>query len=198
MSNRQESLDVADATKIHGEINQLRNQEFLICSFALLLYGASFQTVAQEPGLAIPLLMIYGTLFYWHYALCALQTKLSVYLSLTRLSEWESDYRGFGNIITHPGQRTAATVIFVVLGIISTAVPGWKLLGAQSPTNSSELLVLMIVFLLVYVSLILFFGLKSYPDKRALYEKTWREILEKNGRKLPTSSPVSMSPAEDA
>jgi len=189
MSSFQEFLDTADATKLHAEINQVRNQEFLICSFALLLYAASFPAIAQEPGLVIALLLAFSALLYWHYALGAIRTRLSVYLEVMKLSKWERDYRAFADTETYPSQRTAALVLFATLGITSTAWAGWKLYGATVPPNSSGLLCWTIGFLfIVYVLLIGFLGLRRYRSQRAYYEKEWKRVLQQTGSLPRTSS----------
>jgi hypothetical protein len=134
--SRQDLLDTADATKKHAEINQIRNQEFLICSFALVFYGASFSAIATEPVLVIPLLLAFAALYYWYFTLGAVRTRMSVYLDVKRLSQWEGDYRKFADTtMRHPSQRTAAAVLFVILGVIGTAWGSWKLHSATVPAE---------------------------------------------------------------
>ncbi len=185
MSDLQNLLDVADANKIHAEINQLRNQQFLTCSFALALYGVSFQAVDSEPLLVIPQLVVLGTMFYWHYTLRAVQVKLSTYLRKSGLSRWERDYRAFADVVKRPSQRATAAVIFVVLGAIATVVPARKLWLIMPPISNQEFL-LVVAVLIAYVCSIAYLGFKEYPEKVALYNQEWDKVLDKAQRTPPT------------
>ena len=148
----------------------------------------------QEPEGVIALLIGFAALFYWYYTLCSIRTRLTVYLDLSQLSKWEDHWRKFADIVTNPSQRTAATVLFVLFGIIGTALPAWKLFGATAPT----ILYWMIGVLVAYVLFISFFGFKDYRIQRTYYEKEWKRVLNQNGSKLRTPSQVPHAPTEEA
>jgi len=106
MSDRRELLDAADASKLHAEINQLHNQEFLITAFALALFAGSISVIVRESGLSIALLIVLA-----------------------------GDYRAFVDSVTFPSQRTVSTIVFGVLGLLGTATPSVRFLGAASPIS---------------------------------------------------------------
>ena len=180
MSDRQDLLDATDASKLHAEINQLRNQEFLITSFALAFFAGSISEIAQEPGLSIALLVVLAALFLWYYALCALRTRISVYLEVTNLSKWEGDYRTFADIVTFPSQRTVSTIFFGVLGLLGTAIPSVRFLGVASADFPMGLLVAIVASLLAYLVFVSVLGLRSYAAHRDYFKSQWEKALARS------------------
>ena len=98
-------IDKLDVAKIHAEINQLRNQQFLITIAAISFFGVSAawllpdKTLLQDSkrveaavfsfALTIGLLFTMGLLFFWLTRLSNMIARLSTFLVARGLSNWE-------------------------------------------------------------------------------------------------------------
>jgi hypothetical protein len=108
---------LADLTKLHAEVNQLRNQEFLVPSGVLVLISTIFSQITYK--IYTPLIILLGLMFYWHYTLTIIRTRITQYLILTDLSDWEKRYRDFADIDENRsiGQKITVIAIFQCLAI---------------------------------------------------------------------------------
>jgi hypothetical protein len=191
MSDRQDLLDAADAAKLHAEINQLRNQEFLISSYGLVyvtaIISVSFQSSLGMSSitfalLTISLLAVLTILFIWYYTLSSLRTKISVYLAVTHLSKWEVDYRFFADKVTSPSQRTVSTFFFALLGALGTVGLVVRFFDNGSPINSPALLIAIFVILLAYLAFVSVLGLRSYVMHRYHFTGQWQRAFEERDK----------------
>ena len=65
----EQAVVAADLAKLHAEINQFRNQEFLVCSGAIALFGAAVPFLKGDPVMGVGLLLVLSGLYLWHYTL---------------------------------------------------------------------------------------------------------------------------------
>jgi hypothetical protein len=84
-----------DAQKIHAEVNQLRYLQLLLCSFALALVGALASTFYTSVGVAVAVVVVVFGIYVWHAVLVDVQSRLTIYLDESGLSEWERHYLSF-------------------------------------------------------------------------------------------------------
>lgn len=139
-------LDVEDKRKIHNEITQLGSQRLQITGFAMALFGViGALLVPKSPPsgcvgaftyiAAIVLTCLLFALYLFSHLLRNLLRIYSTYLIVTNESKWEHDwerYRTRGYI----AYTKAQTVLFLFLGMLSTALPlglGWIYGLAQEP-----------------------------------------------------------------
>lgn len=54
----------ADLAKLHSEINQFRNQEFWVCSFAIAIFGATARDLKDSPLFGLGILLLLLGLFF--------------------------------------------------------------------------------------------------------------------------------------
>jgi hypothetical protein len=183
----------ADITKIHAEINQFRNQEFLVSSGAIAAFATTAQELPRSPLLGAGVLVLLLGLFFWHYVLTDTRSRLSAYLRVARKSGWERDYRVFADKAKFPGQRQAAVITFLVLGALTIATtfsgPIQTHFAGGEVQAIPWLLILFTITAGPYFFFVVYFGQIKYPPLIDRYERLWREVL-----KIEESEP----PAGDA
>ena len=109
----------ADVAKLHNEVNQLRNHEFLINSFAIATVAVSL-SVVTEYNFIIVFIMLFLLLIirYWQYTILDLRTRITTYLSTFKYSYWEHDYRSFSDRRPNPSMSHANIFLFIIIGIL--------------------------------------------------------------------------------
>lgn len=121
-----------DIRKCGEEIKQLRNQQFILSTTALGLFGvyASFllkffknDTLKNDPqqtliltGSAIAILIVFFILFYWTRQLRVLIGIISIWLEIVGKSTWEFDFRAYYNKHRPVSQTELASYSFLILG----------------------------------------------------------------------------------
>jgi len=136
-----DDVDANDAQKLHGEINQLINQQFLITLSALTLFGVmnaweilgvhslyNDSPIDTFPDFYIFLpvccLMLLMILVLWLNHLVTINLRLAVYLVVNNLSRWEKQIDMFQSSHNFKfSQRNSMLWVFLVLGIISFCSP---------------------------------------------------------------------------
>ena len=115
------------------------------------------------------------------------RTRLVTYLKATRQSQWELVYREFALGTDAPSQRTAALVIFLLLGALTPiAVFGHDIQAAFRDPSLYELKISWALAYgslgAAYAALTSYFGyFQDYREKLERYESNWRCLLAKNG-----------------
>ena len=94
-NERKKIIMAADLAKLHSEVNQLRNQEFLIPSAVLVLIATIFNII--DYTIFTPLIMLLGLIYYWFYTLHVIRTRITQYLIVSQQSFWEYRYRKFAD-----------------------------------------------------------------------------------------------------
>lgn len=188
MQNPINDIDRADLAKLHSEVNQFRNHEFLICSFALALVGSTVSALSQSPLTGLAILSVLFGLYVWLLTIMDSRSRVTTFLRASRNSYWENRYRKFadtpdlGRFCTW-GQRNAATVIFAVLGLVIPFIAFRDGFEACLPPkqNCYPLWHWIVIFGLIeicYLGFILYFGPpRNYKNRLNKYISRWRSVL---------------------
>lgn len=114
---RKKIIIAADLAKLHSEVNQLRNQEFLIPSGVLVMIATIFNSIDYK--MFTPLIAFLGLSYYWFCTLHVIRTRITQYLILSKQSFWEYRYRKFADLQTNAqvGQKKTVNLIFQLIAI---------------------------------------------------------------------------------
>jgi hypothetical protein len=190
-----DEIEKADLAKLHNEVNQLRNHEFLVCSFALALVGSTASVLSQEPTTGLTILLILAGLYAWHLTIMDSRSRITTFLRASRRSNWEILYREFADtpwrvLIRRWGQRNAAVIIFLVLGLAIPLISFRQGLDAcLSPGISCTPLwnwaIIYGILELAYLGFVVNFGIpKNYNRKLEHYMARWRDIIQQEYEKM--------------
>jgi hypothetical protein len=168
-----------DVQKLHAEVNQLRQQEFLTTSFALALVASVLPTLItrdQSPKIAVAVLAMLLTLWLWNYTIARVRLRIVSYLRYCKYSNWENDYRCFTQKIRNPSQSMVATIFFLILGLFVTgaallekfSVPGFM---------QSRSVVALAGAIVIYVLIVAVPWFVSSSNQWIIYRETWRYVL---------------------
>jgi len=180
-----EDVIKADLAKLHAEVNQLRNNEFLLCSFAIGLFGAIKASSAQGLTTNFGILFVFGALFYWHYTLTDTRSRIITFMQVTERSEWEMLYRKFADKMPYSSQRHAGLVVFFILGILQ-GVAIFKdynnLIRCKEAYKLTfyriAILICCMLLLEVYFFMLIYIGyVKKYKYRLIKYRKLWQSLI---------------------
>jgi hypothetical protein len=193
-----EEIQKADLAKLHNEINQLRNHEFLACSFALGIVGTTIPELTHGPVVGLGILLVLLGLFFWHHTLIDTRSRLTSYLKATRRSQWELLYRRFADQERGFGQRTAGAVTFGLLGVLVPIVTfreGFAAFILRQPVDFFWRWIFAYGAIgLMYLAAVIYYGLvKTYGSRLIEYEGRWNDLLLSPDYPLdaPLSTPMS-------
>ena len=192
-------IDKLDAAKLHAEINQLRNQQFMISIAALSFFGVVIAWILPEKSVlgqaekvaaagfaiafVIGFLFALGLLFFWLTRLTKMITRISTYLVAQELSNWEGRHAIYCS--RHPddtSQRRTMSSVFVTLGCFASAAPpslviwGPYVFDGSSPLQPQAWWIILAVALLLYIGAIRVLGTQTTEDYRAKIEGRWRQL----------------------
>lgn len=162
-----------DITKLHEEINQLRNQQFLICSFALLAVSTTVPHVSTKSYVSQIVVSVLIVLMIWFYVLIRTSSRLSEYLIYMGYSDWESHYEKYVLEYGYAGQRKTGILFFLSL-ILLECIYGFLV----SVPNLEILIGLGIFGVLIFACIVRDNHYKLMSKK---YNGFWRS-LELKGR----------------
>ena len=190
-----------DIRKLQLEMHQLQNQQFLLATAALTVFGFAAWAAPRAVGTVaspfvlekvyaastISLLILLGVLFAWSLTLHSLIVTLASYLELRGASEWEGDYRAFHWSAIRPRPRSKTfwvSTIYVVLGLL---IPGYFAAGIvvaglsfSKPSAYAVFGTSGLYLIMIFVS-----GLLLPRGERKIRQK-WERILAE--RHSPTAS----------
>jgi hypothetical protein len=130
--------DPEDKRKIHSEITQIVNQRLQLTVFAITLFGVigAWLLPKNAPTHGTPVgaftytttilltCLLFALYFFSHFLRGVLRVFTS-YLIVTNASGWEKDWESYTSQ-GYRGYTKAQTAVFLLLGLLSTAVP-WGL-----------------------------------------------------------------------
>jgi len=116
-------VEKADVAKLHNEVNQLRNHELLVNSFAIAMVVVALPALKDNILLSIAMLISLIAIHYWQYTLLDIRTRITTYLVYHKISSWEKDYRTFSNNNPRPSMRGASRLLFIALGFVAALAP---------------------------------------------------------------------------
>lgn len=186
-----DEIEKADLAKLHNEVNQLRNHEFFVCSFALALVGSTASVLPPAPITGLSILIVLAGLYVWHLTIMDTRSRITTFLRVSRRSYWEKRYRQFADASdqgrrerwNRGGQRMAAVIIFVVLGLAIPLITFREGLEACLPPNQNcvplwHWIFIYGLFELAYLGFVTNFGIsKNYNKKLDQYMARWRTIM---------------------
>ncbi len=207
-------VDAEDAKKLHGVVNQVDHQQFLITSAAISVFAIAFGWVlngvrqgtvpiAASAGIGILVQSLLFTLWVKARLIRKMMRNYTVYLRLTGLSDWEKDWVAFREEDSRHSLSTRLSsrdvyyqqAAFFILILLAAAVP-WLLHFRYEPSVSSSwsrplLWSLLFVGIMNVALLVVKWGRESTDDEKAI-EQCWLVALEKFGRlrrKTETETP---------
>jgi len=118
-----EEIEKLDVEKLHNEVNQLRNQELLVNSFAItmVIVGASVILNLSDKDttyIKILFLILLILIDSWQDTLLVTRMRIATYLRVLNLSKWERYYRNFVDENKTPSMRITTAYLFIILGFI--------------------------------------------------------------------------------
>lgn len=125
-----------DQHKIHAEVNQIVNQRFFITTLAITIFAGMVawlipkQAPCPETAIgtftfiaSILITIVLFALFLLTHHLTRMLRLFTTYLDVTDTSQWEKDWVNYRNRFRYFGYTKAQTIIFILLGIMSTGFP---------------------------------------------------------------------------
>ena len=181
-----------DVTHIYFEIRQLRNQQFLITTASLTIFGVITGWIStnnlspegtQDVGLARFVLCgsLLVTLFVFFYYLRKLQDvihALSTYLKVRKWSYWEYDYENYTKKpYLYVSQTRTRTYIFLVLGVLSLICCRLSCISLHWDKLAIWSFWITFLFLIIYVVLLVGMGFRGWFSIREEAESRWKLII---------------------
>jgi len=175
-----------DIRKIHAEITQIVNQRLRLTTFAITLFGGILAwVIPKDAPKHSPLgaVTIYATLlltvvlfalYLFGHVLRSMLRTFTTYLVATKSSPWEQDwerYRSNG----YTGYTKAQTLIFLMLGILSTSSP-WALSKVFELQVDPTHLKFEAIAGLGYVGLVTMMGFFGVPDTERRAKDKWKRL----------------------
>lgn len=178
-----------DVKKLQAEMQQARNQQFLLGTGALTVFALSSWLMprsipnettypsAVSAAASIALLALLWLMLRWTRTLWEVIVIISRYLELRGDSEWEGDFRHFhtkNSTFSYNSQSRAVSSIYMLLGLLIPAnYFSVALLTGTVAFSSPDWAVLSASLLYLVVALFYAFG----PRRESAIEDRWREIL---------------------
>lgn len=127
-----------DIRKLQVEMHQLQNQQFLLATAALTVFGfaawaiprATTNAASQQSfesiyaASTVALLLLLSVLFAWSLTLHSLNVAISHYLELRGATEWEGDYRVFHVSRIRPRVRSKTRWVSTIYFVLGLLIPG--------------------------------------------------------------------------
>ena len=192
------TLDSADKSKLHAEVNQYLNQRFTVAMTAIALFGVGIglmvnglsSPLAANPNptvrvltllIAVTLLIVLGVLFVFSQVLLGCIHVITAYLCVSDASGWEQDYKKFFARKHKPkfsNQADSQALLFGVLGAITGIAP---LICSRFFASDGDLSVLWIVLAVItftYLLVVCLTWLGSCLDFGRNAEEIWQGIKD--------------------
>lgn len=188
MTDRPDTVSSEDIRKCGEEIKQLRNQQFILATTALGLFGAyaallprfSQLSPAPNPGVfiwsAVAIILVFLLLFIWTRQLRVLIGVLSVWLELVGQSAWEHDFRKYHAAHTPVSQTKLESLTFLLIGL---SVPGLVLMVTPMAEHEVAcwLWVVLAVVDVLYLGAVVVFGMLKLGINDERVRTNWTAIL---------------------
>lgn len=190
-----------DIKKLQSEMQQARNQQFLLGTGALTAFGLSSwllprpekpegTPITWHPAAAsIALLVLLWLMLRWTRTLWEVITIMSRYLELRGASEWEGDFQEFtdqrNKTFRYRSQSRAVSLIYLLLGVLVPANYFFvSLLSGGTPLSRPDYAVIGCSVLYLLIAVWHVFGKRRHEA----IERRWREVLQRR-HPLPTPQP---------
>jgi len=178
-----------DRRKLHAEINQIVNQRLSLMILSVTIFGVflAWLTPKSQPvsnvGVgsfiylgSILLIIILFIIFLMSHYLSGMLRVFSTYLSETDGSGWEKDWAIFRKNYTYIGYTKPQTIIFLVLGSISTIFPLFLSLAYSLKIEPLGGFLPCMAIGVLYFIIVFGMGTKKWFDKEADFKRKWKEL----------------------
>jgi hypothetical protein len=198
-----------DIRKLQLEMHQLQNQQFLLATAALTVFGFAAwaaphaaTTGASQHALekiyaasGVSLLFLLSVLFAWSLTLHGLIVTISSYLELRGASEWEGDYRAFHRSALRPRPRSKTRWVSTIYFVLGLLIPGY--FAATTVVAGSPFSALSVVAVFgasgLYLLAVLLSGV-FLPREEVKIREKWAKILGERHPRMPEPEPQRKSP----
>lgn len=181
-----------DIQKIHSEVNQLVNQRLSLTTLAVTIFGAiiawSIPKSPLVPGADIGafvyatttlLILILFSLFLLTHHLTYMLRIFTTYLDESNASNWERDWAAFRAMHKYWGYTKPQALIFLVLGILSTAFP-FVLAFVYSANLKPHLGIIVCLSVgVLYVTYVYGMGFRGWFAREKEMRRRWKMIKRK-------------------
>lgn len=187
--------DAEDVRKLHGEINQLVNQRYLVTSLAITVFGVitAWLIPRETPRAGEPLgsFAFAGStlLLALLFLLCAFSHQLegmlrayTSYLHVTGKSGWEKDWARYRKECRPFAYTQSQTLVFAVLGLVAAAFPVVSARTYGLRLEPASGLRTLLWTAAIYQVLVLAWGFGPFPEaveKRHL--RRWQALANSGG-----------------
>lgn len=189
METLPDPISTEDLRKCGEEIKQLRNQQFILGTTALGLFGAYAALLpkvseirpAPNPGMfiwsAVAMLAVFLLLFLWTRQLRVLIGVIGTWLELVGQSAWERDFRKYHAAHAPVSQTKLVACTFFLLGL---GVPGLTLILAplSEPRVTVWLWVMLAVVNTIYLCTVIALGFLKLGVEEQRVRANWLGILK--------------------
>lgn len=181
----------ADKAKLHSEVSQIVSQRLLITTLAVTVFGAAVAWLlptsppsAPEPigmfrYLASSLLtLVLFALFLLTHHLSQMLRTFTTYLDETGASNWEKDWKLYRDKFPYLGYTKPQALVFLVLGLISTALPFLLMLAYPFTHEPVDGVRICLLFGLLYLILVAGMGMRDWFAREDVLRRRWRELKD--------------------
>jgi hypothetical protein len=180
-------VSAEDVRKCGEEIKQLRNQQLLIGTTAVGLFGAYAAVLTRfssrspsSPDLyiwtGVAWLVVFTFLFFWTRKLRELIGVISVWLELAGESTWEHDHRMYQERYKTVSQTQLVSIAFLVIGA-GVAVLVFFMSPKDDSSTHSWKWFLGILAVLLYFWIISEFGIQKQGIDENTVRNNWLELI---------------------
>ena len=177
-----------DTRKLHAEVNQLVNQRLLLTTLGITVFGVviawSLPTRENLPttldaftyAVAILLTTLLFLLFLLTHQLTHMLRIFTAYLGLTGGSSWEIDWSWYRHKHHPLGYTKPQGMVFLVLGVVSTAFP--FVLLAVYPIEAGPMVGVVLTILVgaLYAAFVSGMAFSGWFAKEKDINLRWKEL----------------------
>ncbi|MBM4034632.1 MAG: hypothetical protein FJ291_23050 [Planctomycetes bacterium] len=177
-----------DKRKLHAEVNQIVNQRLVLTTLAVTLFGGAIAWLiprdAPKPGNTVPTATYLGALllttvlfalFVLAHHLARMMRTITAYLQETGASNWEKDWAVYRERFGYLGYTKPQAIVFLLLGILSSAFP-LVISLAWSLAFRSTLASVCLIAGVAYALLVWGMGFRQWFANEGRAREQWREL----------------------
>jgi hypothetical protein len=170
----------ADKEKLHFEVSQIVNQRLQVTTLAVTIWGVGVAWLLPKdaPSESRPLGMfsylasallcaVLFALFVLNHQITQQLRILTTYLIESGASPWEQDWLHYRHRFPYIGYTKPQAVVFIVLGVLATALPFVLLLGFRFTIEPLAGALLTLATGATYSTLIFGMGIRGWGAKEA-------------------------------
>jgi hypothetical protein len=185
----------ADKEKLHFEVSQIVNQRLQVTTLAVTIWGVGVAWLLPKdaPAESMPLGMfsylasallcaVLFALFVLNHQLTQMLRIFTTYLIESGASSWEKDWVDYRGRFPYMGYTKPQAILFIVLGVLSTALPFVMLAAYKFTVGPIAGALLTLASGATYITLIFGMGIRGWLAKEATFLARWSDL---NRHKTP-------------